>query len=191
MPREAFYMSEMWKKLIPNNFVRNIAEWVLVFAGAALLATVINTFIMRTANVSGPSMTPTLSHGDVVLVNKLAYRFGTPKYNDIVVFPYAGDPSEYYIKRVIGLPGDEMDWLDGFFYRNGEPLDDAFSGEWVNGGTVLFPLIVPDGSCFVLGDNRWVSEDSRYVEVGCMAFPDLTGKVSLRLLPFSKLGFIQ
>ena len=181
----------MLKKWIPNDSIRNIAEWILVLAAAAFFAFLINTFLARTANVEGNSMTPTLDHGDIVLVDKLSYCFGDPQYEDIVVFPFAGNPKKYYIKRIIGLPGDEMDWIDGYFYRNGEPLTDPFSTEWVSGGSAAFPLVVPEGSCFVLGDNRWVSEDSRYTEVGCMSFETLVGKVSLRLWPVSSFGGVE
>jgi len=181
----------MLKKWIPNDSIRNIAEWILVLAAAALFAFLINTFLARTASVEGNSMTPTLEHGDVVLVNKLSYLFGTPQYDDIVVFPFTGNQGKHYIKRIIGLPGDEMNWIEGYFYRNGEPLADSFATEWVSGGSVEFPLVVPEGSCFVLGDNRWVSEDSRYTEVGCMPFEKLVGKVSLRLLPFASFGGVE
>jgi len=181
----------MLKKWIPNDNLRNIAEWVLVLVSAAVLALLVNTFLLRTANVTGASMVPTLEHADKVIVDKLSYRFGTPQYDDIVVFPFAGNPSEHYIKRVIGLPGDSIDWRDGFFLRNGEYLDDAFSSEWVHCGNTPFPIIVPEGTCFVLGDNRRISEDSRFTEVGCVPFEQLTGKVSLRYFPFSKIGVLH
>ena len=186
----------MLKKWIPNNTARNIVEWAIVLVAAAILAFVVNTFLAQTANVTGDSMVPTLAHDDVVVVNKLAYRFGKPKYNDIVVFPYEGNPwddgdQKYYIKRVIGLPGDEMDWQNGAFLRNGEKLNDAFSEAETMAGTVKFPLTVPEGTCFVLGDNRNVSDDSRYTAVGCMPFGKLVGKVSLRVLPFSKIGGVK
>ena len=179
------------KKWIPNDALRNVVEWILVFAAAALLAFIMNTFLFRTANVTGDSMMPTLAHGDVVLMDRLSLRFGEPQYDDIVVFPYAGDPSEYYIKRVVGLPGDVMDWLDGAFLRNNEPLDDPFSLAETRPGTVAFPLTVPEGTCFVLGDNRNVSDDSRYEAVGCIPFEKLTGKVALRVWPLSKFGSVS
>jgi len=181
----------MLKKWIPNDKLRNLVEWVIVLLAAAATALLLNTFIIRTANVTGASMVPTLEHGDKVIVDKLSYRFGTPQYNDIVVFPYAGNPADHYIKRVIGLPGDSIDWVDGFFTRNGEFLDDAFANEWVHCGNALYPVVVPEGSCFVLGDNRRISEDSRYVEVGCVPFDELTGKVSIRFLPITKISFLH
>ena len=181
----------MLKKWIPNDKLRNVVEWVLVLVIAVLAAQVLNAFVLRTANVTGASMSPTLEHNDKVLVDKLSYRFGAPQYDDIVVFPYAGNPSEYYIKRVIGLPGDVMDWQDGFFLRNGEFLNDVFVGEAVHGGNALFPLVVPENACFVLGDNRRLSEDSRFVEVGCVPFGKLTGKVSLRFWPLSQIGILH
>jgi len=183
-------MAAFWKKMIPNDSVRKVTEWLLIICLAGLLAFLINTFGFRTANVMGDSMLPTLTHGDVVLVDRFSYRVGQPQYDDIVVFPYAGDPSNFFIKRVIGLPGDVIDWQDGFFLRNGERLGDEFSLMETNAGSVSFPLTVPEKSCFVLGDNRNVSNDSRFTDVGCVPFKTLIGRVSLRVMPFSKIGFV-
>jgi len=187
----------MLQKWIPNKAIRNITEWALVLATAVLAAFLITTFLARRADVSGKSMEPTLSHGDVVVVNRTAYWFSEPKYGDIVVFPFPGDPSEYYIKRVVGLPGDEIGWVNGFFTRNGELLDDGFSSEPVfpleypNNGLLTFPVEVPAGTCFVLGDNRGASQDSRYSIVGCVPFKKLIGKVSLRVFPLSSFGGVK
>lgn len=107
--------------------------------------------------VDGQSMEPTLSTGQLVVVNKLAYRLGEPTIGDIVVFYFPRDPDQEYIKRLIGLPGDQVKIEDGTVYVNGQALDEPYlaihpnyTGSWT----------VPSNQVFVLGDNRNNSSDS-------------------------------
>lgn len=107
--------------------------------------------------VDGESMVPTLVSGEYVIVNRLSYRLGSPQRGDIIVFHFPRDPKEEYIKRIIGLPGDEVQVKDGHLYINGQLLEEKYidvqmdySGTWN----------IPDGQLFVLGDNRNNSSDS-------------------------------
>ena len=182
----------MLKNRIANPIVRGLLEWVFSIGLALLLFFVLRMFVFRVAHVSGDSMTPTLSDGDRVILNRAAIVFGTPRIGDIVAFPYPDNPSEHYIKRVIGVSGDMVDMVNGRFIVNGEPLDDAFSYDivWAT-GNVGFPVMVEDGRVFVLGDNRNGSKDSRYTSVGTISNRDIIGRVLVRLWPINTFGQVD
>ena len=137
-------------------------------------------------------MEPTLLHGDMVILNRFSYLFSTPRLGDIVAFPYPQDPSEYYIKRIIALPGDIVDLRDGAFHVNGMPLADDFSYELILArGDVDFPITIEDGRYFVLGDNRNGSVDSRFQSVGTVQARDMVGRVALRVWPMGRFGQVD
>jgi len=177
---------------IANPVVKGLVEWVLAIGLAVILFFVLRMFLFRVAHVSGFSMAPTLSDGDRVILNRAAVVFGTTRAGDIVAFPYPNNPSEYYIKRVIGVAGDEIDLVSGIFYVNGEPLQDAFSHDTVwSTGNVTFPVTVEEGRVFVLGDNRNSSKDSRYITVGTISNSDILGRVLVRVWPMDALGQVD
>lgn len=137
-----------WRFLI--DALETIVISVLLFLG-------INTVTAR-IRVDSYSMEPTLTRGSLVMVNKLAYKFGSPQRGDVVVFHYPPDPEQQYIKRVIGLPGERVTITNGKVYINGELLEEPYiqvptrrGGEW----------LVPEDALFVMGDNRNNSADSR------------------------------
>jgi len=182
----------MLKNRIHNPIVRSLVEWVLAIGLALLLFLVLRLFVFRVATVSGDSMLPTLEDGDRLILNRAAVVFSELRTGDIVAYPYPGNPSEYHIKRVVGVPGDEVDFMMGHFIVNGQPLDDAFSyNEVWSGGNVHFPLIVEEGHLFVLGDNRNASKDSRYSTVGTIASSDIIGRVLVRIWPFDSFGRVE
>jgi len=182
----------MLKNRIQNPAVRNLVEWVIAIGFALLLFFALRMFLFRVAHVSGASMSPTLVDGDRVILNRAAVVFGEPRAGDIIAFPYPANPSEHHIKRVIGVPGDIVDFTGDRFIVNGNPLDDDFSHEWVrSGGNVAFPLIVEEGHFFVLGDNRNASKDSRYSTVGTIAGGDIVGRVLVRIWPFDSFGQVD
>jgi len=180
----------MFTNRIANPFLRGVAEWSLTLLLAVLLFFVLRTFLFRTATVTGVSMEPTISHGDFLIINRLSYQFISPRAGDIVAFPYQGNPSEMYIKRVVGVPGDIIDLRYGVFYVNGEPMDDDFSDMNIIAlGNVSFPTeAVPEGHFFVLGDNRNQSKDSRFASVGTIPEEDMLGKVLVRIWPLGSFG---
>ncbi|MCL2371905.1 MAG: signal peptidase I [Defluviitaleaceae bacterium] len=175
---------------ISNPFLRGLAEWLATILLAVILFFVMRTFLFRTASVVGNSMEPTLQHGDMVVLNRLSYWFISPRAGDIVAFPYQGNPSEMYIKRVVGVPGDIIDLRNGIFYVNDQPMDDDFTGiEVLAIGNISFPTeAVPEGHFFVLGDNRNQSKDSRFTSVGTIPEGDMLGKVLVRIWPLGSLG---
>jgi signal peptidase I len=181
----------MLKKYIQNELLRNILEWAFSIAIAVVIFLLIDNFVLKSARVYGGSMEPTYTHHDRVIVNRLVYRFTDPRPGDVIAFPYAFDPSQQYIKRIVGMPGDVMDMRGGFVYRNDTRLDDAFSEEPAMHGNVNFPIIVEEGRFFVLGDNRMISEDSRFYRVGNVPREDILGRVDFRWFPFNRFGFVN
>jgi len=182
----------MIKNRIANPFLRGLIEWILAIGLAVILFFVLRMYLFRVAHVSGFSMAPTLSDGDRVILNRAAVVFGSARAGDIVAFPYPNNPSEYYIKRVIGVPGDVVDLVNGNFYINGEPLQDAFSHDQIwSGGNTNFPVTVEEGRVFVLGDNRNNSKDSRYLSVGTISDRDILGRVLVRVWPIDVLGQVD
>jgi signal peptidase I len=131
-------------------------------------------------------MQPTLKQGYLLLVNKLAYKLGEPEYGDVIVFHYNGDQQEDYIKRVIGLPGDEVDIRDGVVRVNGMVLTEPYIME-VPGYTGTWS--VPEGSLFVLGDNRNHSSDSH--QWGYVQMDWVVGKALYVYWPFEAIGSLS
>jgi signal peptidase I len=156
--------------------------------------------VMGTVLVKGASMEPNFNHGDFVFINKLSTSIGAPDYGDVVICKLdEGSGYENIIKRVIGLPGDEIDIVENDddedvydLYVNGEYIEEDFLGEpMMTDGNIEYPFEVPENSYFVMGDNRNESLDSRRESVGAIHKDDLMGKVVLRLYPFSEFGLID
>ena len=156
--------------------------------------------VMGTVLVKGSSMEPNFNHGDLVFINKLSTSVGSPDYGDVVICKLdEGASYENIIKRVIGLPGDEIDILESDYddevfelYVNGEYIEEPFLGEpMMTEGNIDYPFEVPEDSYFVMGDNRNESLDSRRESVGAIHKDDLMGKVVLRLYPFSEFGLVD
>ena len=156
--------------------------------------------VMGTVLVKGASMEPNFNHGDFVFINKLSTSIGAPDYGDVVICKLdEGSGYENIIKRVIGLPGDEIDIVENDddedvydLYVNGEYIEEDFLGEpMMTAGNIEYPFEVPENSYFVMGDNRNESLDSRRESVGAIHKDNLMGKVVLRLYPFSDFGLID
>ncbi len=147
-------------KMMQNKMVKEIVSWLLVFVIAVALATFINKVVIFKVVVPSGSMEKTIMIGDRVFTYRLSYLFSDPKRGDIIVFPFPDDESVDYIKRIIGLPGDTIEGRDdGYVYINGEKLEE----DYVTGPVTSFgPYEVPEDSYFMMGDNRGISEDSRY-----------------------------
>lgn len=148
----------------------------------------IKAFIVIPIKVNGESMYPTLEASDIMILNKTAYYFNKPKRFDIVV---VNMPDEYLIKRIIGLPGEHIEYIDNTLYVDGKKIEEDFE----HGKTADFNIeelgsdTIPENSYLVLGDNRENSLDSR--ELGFIKEEQLLGKTSLIILPFDRIGSVN
>ena len=171
---------------------KEILEWIKVFALAIVFAFVITQFIKPTL-VRGDSMYSTLEEGDYLIINRMAYKFKEPQRGDIIVFKsdlqQDDGTTKDLVKRVIGIPGDTVKIENGKVYVNGEELVEPYLDEDITSGEV--DTVVPKDSVFVLGDNRKISLDSRYADVGFIKESDILGKVFIRLYPFNKIGLLD
>ena len=171
---------------------KEILSWVFYIAFVLVLTWVIITFVGQRTRVDGRSMMNTLHDGDNLIVEKLSYRFSDPKRFDIIVFPPTGK-KEYYIKRIIGLPGETVQIDEnGNIYINGELLEENYGAETIqNPGRAANPITLGDDEYFVMGDNRNNSEDSRSEEVGNVKRSQIIGRAWLRIWPLNKFGLLK
>ena len=163
----------------------------LIFVVAATL--LIIRFVGQRTEVSGHSMEDTLDDGDNLIVDKLTYRFRDPVRYDIIVFPYKYKEDTYYIKRIIGLPGEMVQITEeGNILINGEILEESYGREVMKSpGIAADPIILGEDEYFVLGDNRNASADSRDPSVGVMSGKDIVGRAWLRIWPLNKFGILK
>ena len=164
--------------------------WVRDILCSVLLAALILCFI-RPSVVRQSSMENTLHEGNYLLLSRQAYRFGSVKRGDIIVFRSSltreNGQDKQLIKRIIGLPGETISIEDGTVYIDGEALEEPYTKD---GYTLsnLEPVTIPEGHVFCMGDNRQNSIDSRSPEVGCVPISNIMGKVFVRLFPFNEMG---
>lgn len=170
--------------------ILSMIGWILFIFCLVFLVT---TYVGQRTRVEGHSMEPALSDGDNLIVDKISYRFHDPERFDIIIFPYQWEPNTYYIKRIIGLPGEAIQIDDeGNIYIDGEVLQEHYGLERIkNPGSAREPITLGEDEYFVLGDNRNNSEDSRFTQVGVIHRDDIVGRAWLRIYPFDRIGFIR
>lgn len=170
----------------------NTAIYLLCVLGAVWL---VITFVGQRTEVEGASMENTLHNGDNLIVDKLSYLFHDPERFDIIVFPFQFQDNTYYIKRIIGLPGETVQIMDdGSIYINGEKLEENYGMEVIKPETIgraAEPIELGDDEYFVMGDNRNNSSDSRTDMVGNITRENIIGKAWLRIWPVSDFGVLQ
>lgn len=149
------------KHLIKNPFYREIVSYIALITLAIIVGFTINTFILSNNVVPTSSMAPTIPVGSRLFGFRLSYAFSEPERGDIVIFRYPVDETQYFVKRIIGLPGDKVEIKDGAVYINDTELDESDYLEVETKGT-FGPYYVPEDSYFMMGDNRNNSSDSRY-----------------------------
>lgn len=165
---------------------------MVLYVGAVLVITfLIITYVGQRTPISGSSMENTLSHGDNLIVDKITYRFKDPERFDIIVFPYKQQEDTYYIKRIIGMPGETIQIVDGSIYINGEILQESYGREVIRDpGIAAEPIELGSDEYFVMGDNRNESADSREANVGAIHREDIIGRAWVRIWPLNKLEVI-
>ncbi len=175
-----------------KGIVKELLSWIVFIVVVVAASYLIVTFVGQRTEVSGSSMETTLSTGDQLIVDKISYRFRDPKRYDIVVFPYRYEENRYYIKRIIGLPGETVQIVDGMVYINGSPLNEHYGNEVIEDpGSAAEPITLGDDEYFVLGDNRNNSQDSRASNVGLIHRDELLGRAWVRILPLDQFGVIK
>lgn len=161
--------------------------------GIAVLIAAILLFFFKPIIIQQESMQPNFYSKDYVIVSKQAYKlFGDMEREDIIVFKSSlldeNEKPKYLIKRIIGLPGDTIEIKDGYVIRNGEIIQEPYVAEQGVSGD-MEEVTVEDGKLFVMGDNRYVSQDSRSAAVGQVEQDTVLGKVFLRIFPFDSIEY--
>ena len=175
------------KKKINFAVVKEVLSWTVEIALTLLIAFTFVYFIGLRTSVVGQSMSKTLNGGDQILVNRFVYKVTDPKTNDIVVFlPNGNEKSHYYVKRVIGVPGDTVQIKNGTVYVNGKAFDEETDVASIeDAGLAAEEITLGAEEYFVLGDNRDNSNDSRYKEVGPVKRSKITGRIIFRFYPWT------
>ena len=177
-----------------GSLASDLFDWAEALVYALALLVVVCAFFVRLSGVQGTSMYPTLDNGDQLLL--LSFGYNEPERGDIVVLMADDFMDKPLVKRVIGIGGDVIDMdPSGTVTVNGEALYEPYIND-LNGqdmylGDIQFPLTVPDGQVFVMGDNRNGSSDSRKAEVGTIPYEKIVGKAVFRLFPFNRMGRIE
>lgn len=186
------FMEEVDPNERPKSLLREIAGFAGYVIFVILFTYLIVNYVGQRTEVVGYSMYPMLDNGDNLLVDKLSYRFTDIQRYDIVVFEYQHEENCYYIKRVIGLPGETVQIVDGAIYVDGELLDEHYGREVMRyAGLAEEPVTLGENEYFVLGDNRNDSTDSRDPRVGNITKDIVVGKAFVRIYPFNKIGLLK
>ena len=176
-----------------NKRLKDILSTSIYFLIVLILTFRVVTYVGQRTMVIGSSMEPMLSDGDNLIVDKLSYRFNEPQRFDIIVFPFRYAEKTYYIKRIVGLPGETV-FIDenGTIFINGEELQESYGKEIIKDpGRAYEPITLGEDEYFVLGDNWNNSSDSRDPVVGNIHRDEFIGKAWMRIWPFSKMGMIK
>ena len=164
-----------------SSLGEEVKDWVVSILVAVVLAFLIREFVVELYIVDGPSMLPTLHSQERLVVNKFIYNFRDPEKGEILVFEYPRDRRRDFIKRVIATPGDTVEIQDGKVLVNDQLLSEDYILEKTRGN---YPKsVVPQGTIFVMGDNRNNSEDSRFADVGFVPNQLIKGKAMLVFWP--------
>ena len=180
------------KKFNVEKFKETVA-WILQISAVVFLAYVcVSCFGIR-SNVVGQAMADTLNNGDQVLINRFVYMVSSPKAGDVIVFlPNGNEKSHYYVRRVIGVPGDTVQIKDGAVYINGKLYDEKIEvASMEEAGIAEEAIELGDNEYFVLGDNRNNSEDSRYANIGNIKEEYIVGLAWYRVKSEEGTGFIH
>ena len=173
------------------EMLRPVAVWAGKIAIVCLFAFVFVWYFGQRVAVVGDSMNPILNNGDIALVNRIVYDATAPKRGDIIK-PKGNENSHYYIKRIIGLPGEKVQILEGEIYIDGEKLEEDYGvSEITDPGIAAEEIELEGNEFFVLGDDRENSEDSRMADVGNVKRSYIYGKAWFVISPWENFGFVR
>ena len=170
-----------------SNFMKELRSYIIIIVAAVLVAIFVNNFILSNTRVPTGSMENTIMCGNRLFGNRLAYRFEKPKRGDVIIFKFPDDETgkTNYIKRVIGLPGETVNIVDGTVYVDGKQIKEDYLKEEPQGS--FGPFEVPENSYFVMGDNRNNSNDARFWENTYVPEDKIVAKAVLKYWPNIKL----
>ncbi|WP_455715637.1 signal peptidase I [Anaerosporobacter sp.] len=178
------------KKEKRTSIIKELLVYIIIFFIGLYI---IPNYVLQRTVVDGDSMLNTLHNEESLLIDKISYVVGDPKRFDIVVFyPYGKDVEEYYVKRVIGLPGETVQIIGQDIYINGEILEENYGKDPIHySGIAKDPITLAEDEYFLMGDNREISFDSRYEEIGPVHRDYIEGKAFVRIWPLNKFGFVD
>ena len=181
------------KKKVNIPIVKEVISWIVEIVIILVIAFVFVYYIGLRTSVVGQSMSPTLENRQEILVNRFLYSITDPKPNDVVVFlPNGNEKSHYYVKRIIGVPGDKVQIRDGAVYVNGQLFEEKTeTAAILDAGIAAEEIVLAEDEYFVLGDNRNNSTDSRAELVGNIHKDDIIGRAWVRIYPFEKFGKLK
>ena len=173
--------------------MRELFGWVAYIVVLVCVVHLTVTYVGQRTVVAGDSMLNTLHDKDNLIIDKVSYRFRDPERYEIIVFPYRHSEDTFYIKRIIGLPGETVQIKDGYVYINEQKLEESFGREVIRAdryGQAAEPITLGEDEYFVLGDNRNESADSRETSVGILKREDLIGRAWVRIWPLDSFGVL-
>lgn len=176
-----------------KSVIKEILSTSIYLLCVLIVTYLIIHYVGQRTEVQGSSMEPTLQNADNLIVDKISYRVREPQRFDIIVFPFQFEEDTYYIKRIIGMPGERVriDW-DGTVYIDGEALEEGYGLEVIQDpGRAVDEIELGEDEYFVLGDNRNNSTDSRAELVGNIHKDDIIGRAWVRIYPFEKFGKLK
>ena len=177
------------KEKKPVNVKKEILSWILTLGAAVIIALVIRTFLFEPVRVDGHSMDDTLANGEIMFVTKPEYLTGDPQHGDVVICHYPDRGNTNFVKRVIGVPGDTLMFVDNVLIRNGEVVDEPYLTPSRNqNGFSMLPITLGENEYFVCGDNRDNSHDCRNLTNGvpeAITRDMIIGHVRYVVYPFS------
>ena len=178
-----------------TNIKKEIISWILTLGVAVVAALLIRTFLFEPIRVDGQSMCDTLQDGEIMLVTKPEYLLGDPEVGEVIICKYPGR-KENFVKRVMGVPGDEIMIISNIVFRNGEMVSEPYlTAERNDNGFTMAPFKLGEGEYFVMGDNRDNSHDSRnyysWNQPSAITRDMIVGKVRYVFFPFSNIREIN
>lgn len=181
------------KEKLEDEKVRGFMRWGFEIVVTLVLAAMVGIMLFQTVTMQESSMEPTIAVGDRFFINRVVYKFSSPKRGDLIVFrTNASDDAALHIRRVIGLPGETIQISGGRILIDGEAYKEGKDFPMIsNPGLASSSIILESGEYFVLGDNRNNSEDSRYADVGVVSGKNIEGKVWFILSPSDHMGLVK
>lgn len=174
-------------------FFKELGSWIFLIVVTVVIAFIISYFVFAFMVFEGTTMSPTIASGDALVINKTSYKFSEPKRFDIIAFKFKKENKRLMVSRIIGLPGETVQIIEGIVYIDGVKLELDIYGNSpiVFSGSAETPLLLGGAEYFVLGDNRGSGSDSRYLDIGNIKKGDIVGKLWIRAFPLAKFGNVD